>query len=249
MSDDKAKKRERPSAPRSIKSMAAPALAVAILLIWQFGVQAMGISQFILPTPWSIVHRSFVEYRLLLSSSFVTVLEVVAGFVLAAIVGIVTALAIFYSRLFERAVYPFLVALQTIPKVALAPLLVLYLGYGFAPKCFLAFLLAYFPIVIATVVGLQALEKEMVNLARSMGASEWQIFFKIRMPAALPNVFGGFKVGNQPRRNRRGHRRIRRGGAGTRVFATSSKFSIRHHAEFCRCRGHCADWRSLICAC
>ena len=195
MSDDKAKKRERPSAPRSIESMAAPALAVAILLIWQFGVQAMGISQFILPTPWSIVHRSFVEYRLLLSSSFVTVLEVVSGFVLAAIVGIVTALAIFYSRLFERAVYPFLVALQTIPKVALAPLLVLYLGYGFAPKCFLAFLLAYFPIVIATVVGLQALEKEMVNLARSMGASEWQIFFKIRMPAALPNVFGGFKVG------------------------------------------------------
>ena len=105
-----------------------------------------------------------------------------------------TALAIFYSRLFERAVYPILVALQTIPKVALAPLLVIYLGYDFAPKCFLAFLLAYFPVVIATVVGLQALDKGMVNLVRSMGASESQIFFKIRLPAALPNIFGGFKV-------------------------------------------------------
>jgi NitT/TauT family transport system permease protein len=71
---------------------------------------------------------------------------------------------------------------------------VLYLGYDFAPKCFLAFLLVYFPVVISTVVGLQALDKGMVNLVRSMGAVEWQIFFKIRLPAALPNMFGGFKV-------------------------------------------------------
>jgi NitT/TauT family transport system permease protein len=81
------------------------------------------------------------------------------------------------------------------PKVALAPLLVLYLGYGFAPKCFLASLLAYFPIVIATVVGLQGLDKAIVDLVRSMGSSEWKIFFKIRLPAALPSIFGGLKVG------------------------------------------------------
>jgi NitT/TauT family transport system permease protein len=85
--------------------------------------------------------------------------------------------------------------MQTIPKVALAPRLVLYLGYDFAPKCFLAFLLAYFPIVIATVVGLQALDKAMVDLVRSMGANEWQTFFKIRLHAALPSIFGGLKVG------------------------------------------------------
>ena len=119
----------------------------------------------------------------------------VGGFLIAAVTGIVTALAIFYSRIFERAIYPLLVGLQTVPKVALAPLLVLYLGYGYAPKLFLAFLLAYFPIVIATVVGLQSLDKAMVNLVRSMGANEWQTFFKIRLPASLPNVFGGFKVG------------------------------------------------------
>jgi NitT/TauT family transport system permease protein len=174
--------------------MAAPTLAIAILLIWQFGVGAIGLSDFILPTPWSIVERIVRNYRLLYTSSMITIAEIVAGFALAAVGGVLTALAIFYSRIFERAVYPILVFLQTIPKVALAPLLVLYLGYDFAPKCFLAFLLAYFPVVIATVVGLQALDKSMVNLVRSMGASEFQIFFKIRLPAALPNVFGGFKV-------------------------------------------------------
>jgi NitT/TauT family transport system permease protein len=85
--------------------------------------------------------------------------------------------------------------MQTVPKVALAPLLVLYLGYAFAPKCFLAFILAYFPIVIATVVGLNALDSAMVSLVRSMGANEWQTFFKVRLPYALPSIFGGLKVG------------------------------------------------------
>jgi NitT/TauT family transport system permease protein len=109
-------------------------------------------------------------------------------------IGIPLSLLIFYSRAFEKAVYPLLVALQTIPKVALAPILVLYLGYGWAPKITLAFLIALFPIVISTVVGLQSLDKNLVNLVRSMGANEMQTFFKVRLPAALPNIFGGFKV-------------------------------------------------------
>lgn len=174
---------------------AAPTLSVAVLLIWQFGVPLAGLSDFILPTPLQIVRRMVTDYRLILSNSFFTILELLAGFVIAAVTGVTLALAIFYSRIFERAVYPLLVAMQTIPKVALAPLLVLYLGYGFAPKCFLALLLAFFPIVIATVVGLQALDKELVNLVRSMGANEWQTFYKIRLPAALPSIFGGLKVG------------------------------------------------------
>lgn len=193
-SKEKARRRAKARKQRMMESMAAPTLTIAILLFWQFGVKAIGLSEFILPTPWSIAARIVHDYHLLFLSSIVTLAEIVAGFVLAAVGGILTALAIFYSRLFERAVYPVLVFLQTIPKVALAPLLVLYLGYDFAPKCFLAFLLAYFPVVIATVVGLQSLDKAMVNLVRSMGATEFQIFFKIRLPAALPNVFGGFKV-------------------------------------------------------
>lgn len=177
-----------------VHNLAAPVLSLTILLIWQFGVGAFGLSEFVLPTPWQIIHRIAVDPQLLLANAGVTLAEVLAGFSLAAVSGVATALAIFYSTLFERAVYPILVALQTIPKIALAPLLVLYLGYGFAPKCFLALLLAYFPVVMSTVVGLQALDKAMVNLARSMGAAEWQIFLKIRLPAALPNLFSGLKV-------------------------------------------------------
>jgi len=175
--------------------MAAPTLSILVVIAWQVAVPLAGLSDFILPTPWEIVRRIVVDYRLIASNSLVTLLETLAGFAIAAVGGIALSLAIFYSRIFERAVYPLLVATQTVPKVALAPLLVLYLGYGFAPKCFLALLLAFFPIVISTVIGLQALDKAMVNLVRSMGANEWQTFYKIRLPAALPSIFGGLKVG------------------------------------------------------
>ncbi len=169
-------------------------LAVALIGAWQILVPLAGLSAFVLPTPFAIAERMVKEFPLLLSHAYVTLFEVVAGFALGIVVGIPLALAIFYSKAFERAIYPLLVALQTVPKVALAPLLVLYLGYGWAPKITLAFLISFFPIVISTVVGLQSLDKNLVNLVRSMGASEWQTFFKVRLPAALPNIFGGFKV-------------------------------------------------------
>ncbi|MCC7484276.1 MAG: ABC transporter permease [Burkholderiales bacterium] len=174
---------------------AAPLLAVVLLGAWQAAVPLAGISEFVLPTPWIVLKRIVADWYLLLQHSWITVLEVTFGFGIAVVTGIPTALAIFYWRVFERAVYPLLVALQTVPKVVLAPLLVLYLGYDWAPKIFLAFLISYFPIVIATVVGLQSLDKPMIDLLRSMGANEWQVFVKLRMPAALPNIFGGFKVG------------------------------------------------------
>jgi len=187
-------RRRRRLARTLLEIFAAPALALIVLLSWQLAVPLAGLSEFVLPTPWQILKRIGQDYALLWSNARVTLAEVVAGFVLAALTGIPTALSIFYSRIFERAVYPLLIALQTIPKVVLAPLLVLYLGYGWAPKVFLAFLIGFFPIVIATVVGLQSLDKAMVSLVRSMGASEAQTFFKLRLPAALPSVFGGFKV-------------------------------------------------------
>jgi NitT/TauT family transport system permease protein len=189
------RRRRRRNIQVILESLAAPLLALVLLAAWQIGVPLLGLSVFVLPTPAQIIERIGTDFHLLAANSLVTLVETLAGFLIAAITGIATAFAIFYSRIFERAVYPLLVAMQTVPKVALAPLLVLYLGYDFAPKCFLAFLLAYFPIVVATVVGLQALEKPMVDVVRSMGASEWQTFLKIRLPAALPNIFGGLKVG------------------------------------------------------
>lgn len=188
-------RRQRRYRRRLAEALAAPTLALIALAFWQFGAPLAGLSVFILPTPLQIIERIGVDYHLLATNSLVTLSETLAGFAIAAVAGVGTAFAIFYSSIFERACYPLLVAMQTVPKVALAPLLVLYLGYDFAPKCFLAFLLAYFPIVIATVVGLKALDKAMVDLVRSMGANEWQTFVKIRLPAALPSIFGGLKVG------------------------------------------------------
>ena len=186
--------KRRKFAERVLEPLAAPALALFFLMLWQIAVPLFGLSEFILPTPWQVARRIVSDFPLLIANAYVTLFEVVAGFICAIAVGVPMALAIFYSRPFERAVYPLLIALQTIPKIVLAPLLVLYLGYGWAPKIFLAFLIAFFPIVIATVVGLQALEPSMVNLVRSMGASEAQTFWKVRLPAALPNIFGGLKV-------------------------------------------------------
>ena len=169
-------------------------LATALILLWQIGVKVSGVTEFVLPAPSAIAERIIIDFPLLISHSMITLLEVIAGFGLAVSVGLPMALIIFYSPMFERSIYPILIALQTVPKIVLAPLLVLYLGYGWAPKIVLAFLISFFPILISTVIGLQSLDKDLVNMVRSMGAKEYQVFFKIRLPAALPNVFGGFKV-------------------------------------------------------
>ena len=161
-------------------------LAAVILVAWQLAVPALGLSEFVLPTPVQIARRIGKDWTLLIAHARVTLLEVLSGFACAVLAGIPTALCIYGSRLFERAVYPLLIAEQAIPKVALAPLVVLYLGYGWAPKIFLAFLIGYFPVVVSTVVGLQSLDAAMVDLLRSMGASRWQTFIKLRLPAALP---------------------------------------------------------------
>jgi len=186
--------KKRPTRVNPLERYASLLLALAILLIWQFAVPLAGLSEFVLPTPLAIAKRMVTDFNLLATHSYITLLEVLGGFMAGVVVGIPLALAIFYSKAFERAVYPLLVALQTVPKIALAPLLVLYLGYGWAPKISLAFLISFFPIVISTVVGLQSLDKALVNMVRSMGASEAQTFFKVRLPAALPSIFGGLKV-------------------------------------------------------
>lgn len=169
--------------------------ALVLLVLWQVLVPLAGISELVLPTPYNIARRIVIDHRLLLHDAGYTLFEVVCGFGLAVLVGVPLALMIFYSRVIERILYPLLIAFQTVPKVALAPLLVLWFGFGFAPKILISFLTAFFPIVIATVVGLEQLEQDMVRLLKSMGASEWQTFWKLRLPTALPSLFGGLKIG------------------------------------------------------
>ena len=168
---------------------------VAIGCLWQIGVRQFGIPIYLVPAPtdvWdSITHNA----PLLLYHARVTLMETLAGFGLSVAIGIPLAVLAVYSRIFERVAFPFMVSLQTIPKVALAPTLVMWLGYGILPKVMVAFLISFFPIVISAVVGMRSAEKEMIYLVQSMGANELTTFLKIRLPKALPSIFGGLKVG------------------------------------------------------
>jgi NitT/TauT family transport system permease protein len=164
------------------------AIVVAIVV-------AVFVPPFVLPPPSKILLHLYTARGLLAEHTWVTVSEVVIGFLMAVAIGVPLAIGIVYSRVFEKVAYTFIVPLQTVPKVALAPLVVLWFGYGLFPKVLVACLIAFFPIVISGVVGFRAMEQEMLYLARSLNASEVQLFLKFRLPRSLPNLFGGFKVG------------------------------------------------------
>jgi NitT/TauT family transport system permease protein len=174
-----------------------PVLAIfaVIFALWEFAVRALSIPDYILPSPSVIITKIVVSWHLLLTNAFVTLQEILLGFGLSVLIAIPLAVAVVYSRIFERVAFPFMVSLQTIPKVALAPILVMWLGYGILPKVMVAFLISFFPIVINSVIGMRSAEKEMIYLVQSMGASELTTFLKIRLPKALPSIFGGLKVG------------------------------------------------------
>ncbi len=194
LSEDALRRRRKRRLYALAETLAPFVISAAILLLWEIVVPWAKIPKLILPTPSEILATMYAKHGLLLSDTAVTMIEVLYGFVLAIIVGVPLALGIFYSPIFGKSIYPILVALQTVPKVALAPILVLWFGFGLVPKIAVSFLISVFPIVIATVVGLTTLERDMIYLVRSMGANEFQTFVKIRLPAALPSIFGGLKV-------------------------------------------------------
>jgi len=171
------------------------AIVVVIFATWEIAVRALSVPDYILPSPSVIIDKIVASWWLLLVNGLVTTQEIVLGFGMSVAVGIPLAVLVVYSRIFERVAFPFMVSLQTIPKVALAPILVMWLGYGILPKVMVAFLISFFPIVIGAVVGMRSAEKEMIYLVQSMGASELTTFLKIRLPRALPSIFGGLKIG------------------------------------------------------
>jgi NitT/TauT family transport system permease protein len=167
---------------------------VGTLVAWEVGTRVFSIPAFLLPPPSKIV-VSFAEHGgLLLKHGWVTTIEIVLGYLLSIVVGVPLALAIFMWPAFSRSVLPLLISSQAMPKVAVAPLLLVWFGFGLLPKVLIAFLIAFFPIVISTAVGLASIEQEKIHLARSMGLGAAATFFKIRLPSALPSVFGGLKI-------------------------------------------------------
>lgn len=177
--------------PSSIDSIL---LCAALLVAWEIGVRIGNVPSYLVPPPSAVAERLVRDYDQILFHTVATTNEVVIGFGLAIIVSIPLAALLAQFRPLERALYPILVASQTVPKVAIAPLIVVWFGFGLTPKILIAFLICFFPIVIDALIGFRSTPKEVIWLARSMGASRWKIFAHFQVPAALPNIFAGMKV-------------------------------------------------------
>lgn len=179
----------------NIKGVLYPITAFfGILLIWQITTQVFGISRILLPSPIEVARACIVSWDILLSESWPTLVESVLGFALAIAVGIPAAVCVANSRVLNRAMYPILIATQSIPKVAIAPIILVWFGLGIQSKLMIAFLVAFFPIVVDTAAGLRATPAGLLELASSLRATPLQIFLKVQFPAALPFIFAGAKV-------------------------------------------------------
>jgi NitT/TauT family transport system permease protein len=167
---------------------------VAVFAAWEAAVHLLGMKAVILPPPTTTFATMWAKRAYLLHHTWPTVFAIAVGFGLAAVSGFVIAVAIAYSRVINELTYPLLVSAQVVPKIALAPLFLIWFGVGLLPKVVIAALIAFFPIVINTAKGLTSVEPELVQFMRSLGASWWEIFFKISLPWALPYIFAAFKI-------------------------------------------------------
>ncbi|KRE35090.1 hypothetical protein ASG73_17270 [Janibacter sp. Soil728] len=170
------------------------ALICVMLAAWQAISSAGLVEQYVLPAPWDIAKAMVSDAGLFWTASIPTLTAIIVGFVISILIALPIAIGMVYSPLLQRAIYPLLVLSQVVPKVALAPLFIIWFGFGTAPKVFMVVLIAFFPLVVDAVVGFQAARPESLMLVRSMGASRWQAFWKVRFPWALPSIFAGAKV-------------------------------------------------------
>ena len=179
-----------------LKRRAAPLIVFAMLLVfWEFAVHFTGVKEYLLPPPSKVWSEFLKRYPTVMDGAWVTTQEIIAGYLLAVVVSIPLALAVAYSRFVETAIYPVVVFLQIIPKIAIAPLFIIWFGFGFTPKLLLVFLLSFFPIVVASIAGFKSADPDILDFARTTGAGAWKMFAKIRLPQALPDIFTGLKVG------------------------------------------------------
>jgi NitT/TauT family transport system permease protein len=169
-------------------------LIIAVTLVWELAVRFFQIPTFVVPAPSAIV-RTLIESRARLANAALsTALEISLGFVLASLTGIVIALTIVRFERFGRALYPLIVLFQNVPKVALAPIFILWFGFDLAPKVALIVVIAFFPVAIDMLAGLQSVEPSFVALMRSVGASRGKILVRVRIPHSLPHLMAGLKV-------------------------------------------------------
>ncbi len=167
---------------------------IAFLVLWEIGVFLTSAPAYLLPPPSAIFQVFVAELPRLLEHGWVTLYEMLLGYGLAVLVAVPLAIAITASQRFDKFVMPTLLFFQVVPKVAIAPLFLVWFGVGALPKVLVAFLISFFPIVIDAAVGLRSMSTEMNDLARSMGATRMQVFAQFRLPTSLPYLFSGLKV-------------------------------------------------------
>ncbi|MEZ2127847.1 MULTISPECIES: ABC transporter permease [unclassified Sinorhizobium] len=169
-------------------------LVVVLVVVWDLMIRIFAIPAYLIPTPVDVAVQMYEQWPMLLSETIPTLQATVGGFLLSVIVGVPLAMLIAYSKTVESYLYPLLVFSQSIPKVAIAPLFVVWFGFGIFPKIIVAFLLGFFPVVVSTVMGFKSLEADLIDLAKSMGSTRLKMFYKISLPNALPAIFSSMKV-------------------------------------------------------
>jgi NitT/TauT family transport system permease protein len=180
---------------QSVRTAGEILIAVALLTVAaEIILTALDVQTFLVPKPSAVAQSFHNNTEVLWTNSLVTLKEVLLGFAVAATGGLALAVLIVYVPLLKRILYPIIVASQTIPKIAIAPLLIVWFGFGLAPKIIVVFLIAFFPVVIASTVGLRSVDENMLHLVRSMGASGFQAFYKVRLVHAVPSIFSGLKI-------------------------------------------------------
>src|SRR3954451_2534131 len=167
---------------------------VLIIAAWVLACWLGNLPTVVLPTPDKVLFAFIKRFDLLMSEGWVTLKETLYGFILAVVLGIPIAVAVANSRALNLMFYPLLIALQSVPKVAVAPIILVWLGTGLESKLAIVWLVAFFPIIVDTAAGLRATPKELLELAHSLNASPLQIFLKVQLPAALPFIVTGAKV-------------------------------------------------------
>jgi len=172
-----------------------PAVVFVVLIAgWWAAVEIAKVPAYLLPPPQDVLPRIIADHASFVAHSWVTIQEILLGFALSVITAIPLGLLIALSPPAKRMLYPLLVFIQLVPKIAIAPLFVVWLGFGLTSKVMLTLLLTFFPLLLASMAGFQILDQRLLYLTRSMGATTWQTFRYLRFPAALPVIFGGLKT-------------------------------------------------------
>ena len=171
------------------------AIFFVMLVLWQVIVIVLKVPQAILPTPLVIIDTMAKHWELLMIHSWPTLSECLMGFGLAVVVGMGLGISLAFFPKFHNSVYPLIVAFQVVPKVALAPLFIVWFGLGTLSRVLLAFVIAFFPMVVNTYAGILSTDPLMVRMAHSFSANRWTVFCKIEFPNALPYIFSGLKIG------------------------------------------------------